>query len=135
MKNITLICLIGLICLVAACNRGPKMVNISGTITIAGETFDKGIVQFDPVDKQGPSAGGKIENGKYSVSVPPGEKIVRIRGTKVVGQFEADPVLNPGVMTDKLQDVTDDKIHWGSDDTRVTAEKNGQVIDIDFPAK
>ena len=115
------------------CHRGPKMVKISGKITIAGETFDQGIVQFDPADKTGASTGGKIKDGKYEVLVPPGEKIVRIRGTKIVGQQEMDPVLNPGVMVNKLQDVTDDKVHWASDDTKVTVTKAASNVDIDFP--
>ena len=110
------------------------MVKISGKITIAGETFDQGIVQFDPADGVGSSTGGEIKAGLYEVMVPPGEKIVRIRGTNVVGQKEMDPVLSPGVMVNKLKDVTDDKVHWASDDTKITVTKAATDVNIDFPA-
>jgi len=117
----------------AGCNRGPKMVKISGKITIAGETFDQGIVQFDPVDGATSSEGAKIKEGKYEAVVPPGEKIVRIRGTNIIGQQEMDPVLNPGVMVNKLKDVTSDKVHWASNDTKITVTKAATNVDIDFP--
>ena len=120
--------------LFAGCNRGPKMVKISGKITIAGETFDQGLVQFDPADGVGPSEGTKIKDGFYEALVPPGEKIVRIRGTNIVGQQEMDPVLNPGVMVNKYDDVTVDRVHWAPDDTRITVTKAAKDVNIDFPA-
>jgi|GEM_PF-3097492 len=120
--------------IVAGCNRGPKLVKISGKITIAGETFDQGIVQFDPVDQSGPSTGGKIKNGMYEVMVTQGEKIVRIRGTNIVGEQPMDPVLNPGVMVPKYQDVTNDRIHWGSNATKITVKTAAKDVNIDFPS-
>ena len=116
------------------CNRGPKMVKISGTITIAGETFDQGMVQFDPTDGVSSSAGTKIVEGKYEAMVPPGEKIVRIRGTNIVGQQPMDPVLNPGVMVNKLKDVTNEKVHWNGSEVKITVEKSAKDVNIDFPA-
>ena len=120
--------------LLSGCDRGPKTVKISGKITIAGETFDQGIVQFDPVDGATPSEGGKIKDGIYEVQIPPGEKIVRIRGSNIIGQYEVDPVLNPGVMGNRVEDVTVDRVHWASNDTKIMVTKAAKNVDIDFPS-
>lgn len=75
---ISLMALCGL--LLVGCQRSTG-VTVTGTVTFNGQPVPDGSITFSPADGKGPSAGGKIENGKYTVSdVPPGEKIVTVVG-------------------------------------------------------
>lgn len=52
---------------------------VTGAVTYDGQPVAKGSITFVPADGKGPSSGGAIENGRYSIEdVPPGEKIVQI---------------------------------------------------------
>ena len=103
---------------------------------VADETVDSGSITFDPADGQGPSDGARIENGKFEADVTTGEKLVKVNGTKIVGQFEADPLANPGVMSNKYEDFPAKVLQ---EEIRVTIEKKDQVVEIkysgDGPAK
>ena len=132
MKNkffvaLALLCAIPLF--ISGCNKGPKKVHITGSVTVAGETVETGSITFDPVDGQGPSEGGTIVNGKFEADVTTGEKRVKAYGSKVVGQFEADPTLNPGVMTNKYEDFPAKAFQ---EEITVKIEKKDQVVDVSF---
>jgi len=64
---------------------------VEGTVTVQDELVDKGVIQFVAVDGNTAEAGGLIKDGKFVVTVPPGEKIVRIRGSRVTGKRQVDP--------------------------------------------
>lgn len=134
MKNIrltavALLCACVAFAFVGCGQKGPKKVKISGVITVDGETVDKGSVRFKPADGEGPTDGAKIADGKFEAEVTTGEKILVVDGSKVVGQFEADPVLNPGVMSDQLE------MYPGmpfKQEKKITVEKKGQTFEIDY---
>lgn len=110
--------------------KGPKKVAVSGTITVDGEPIDVGAVKFDAVDGQGMSDGCKIKDGKFECEMTTGEKKVTVTAaSKVVGQFEPDPVLNPGVTADKLESL--DLTIFKQEKT-ITVEKKGQTFEIDY---
>ena len=71
------------------CGRGDR-VPISGTVTFNGVPVQKGVISFEPFDRQGPTTGGKIANGKYELvgdAAPlPGKKTVRISGGRKTGR-------------------------------------------------
>ena len=72
--------------------KKSKGVRVEGTVTVQGELVDKGVIQFVAVDGSTAEAGGTIKGGKFVVTVvPPGEKIVRIRGSRVTGKRKVDP--------------------------------------------
>jgi hypothetical protein len=59
--------------------------SIAGAVTYDGEPVGDGYITFTPADGKGQDAGGKIENGRYSVSgLPPGPKLVKVIATKKV---------------------------------------------------
>jgi hypothetical protein len=59
--------------------------SIAGAVTYDGEPVGDGYITFTPADGKGPDAGGKIENGRYSVSgLSPGPKLAKVIGTKKV---------------------------------------------------
>ncbi len=112
------------------CDKGPKKVAVSGTITVDGEPIDVGAVKFDAVDGVGMSDGCKIKDGKFECEMTTGEKKVTVTAaSKVVGQFEADPVLNPGVMSDKVESMD---LSVFAQEKTITVEKKGQTFEIDY---
>jgi hypothetical protein len=80
-------------CLLSAClaaaligcgGSGPKMHDVSGTVTFDDQPLPEGDIMFVPDDKSvGPEA-GKIKDGKYSIKVREGKNKVEIRATREV---------------------------------------------------
>jgi hypothetical protein len=60
------------------CNSGPPMGDVQGTVTVNGQPLSEGIVTFDPVNGDTPSAGGPIRDGKFRVQVPVAKQRVGI---------------------------------------------------------
>lgn len=63
---------------------------VQGEVTFEGQPVEDGTVTFEPADGQGPTAGGRISTGRYSIdsdAAPlPGKKIVRIFGVRKTGR-------------------------------------------------
>lgn len=109
--------------------KGPKKVAVSGTITVDGEPIDVGAVKFDSLDG-GMSDGCKIKDGKFECEMTTGEKKVTVTAaSKVVGQFEPDPVLNPGVMADQVESFD---LSVFKQEQKITVEKKGQTFEINY---
>ncbi|MDO4582918.1 MAG: hypothetical protein Q4D62_02335 [Planctomycetia bacterium] len=68
---------LGLLCLVG-CGGGESGTRVSGTVQWKNEPIAKGRIEFVPVDGKTASAGAVIQDGQYSVTMPPGEKVVRL---------------------------------------------------------
>jgi hypothetical protein len=67
------------IVLVGLLGCGAKQAQVSGTVKFEGEPVAKGYISFLPDDGEGSTAGGTIEDGKYSVSgMAPGRKKVHV---------------------------------------------------------
>ena len=62
------------------------MVEIAGQVTIDGTSVSQGTISFAPIDGQGATAEAVIENGKYSTSLPKGNKRVTVHGFAKVGE-------------------------------------------------
>lgn len=115
--------------LVGCGQKGPKKVAVSGTITVDGEPIDVGAVKFDSLDG-GMSDGCKIKDGKFECEMTTGEKKVTVTAaSKVVGQFEPDPVLNPGVMADQVESLD---LSVFKQEQKITVEKKGQTFEINY---
>jgi hypothetical protein len=92
--------------LLAGCGRPAAVV--SGTVTVDGDPASDGSVNFEPVDGQGPSAGAKITDGKFTVpeevAMTPGKKRATVRASVKTGKMvQAAPPPPPGLMTDELR--------------------------------
>jgi hypothetical protein len=70
------------------CGGGDELVKyeIGGQVQLNGQPVKAGNISFVPADGVGPTAGGVITDGQYTVEVPPGPKKVEISSPKVVGQ-------------------------------------------------
>jgi len=79
--------------LLAGCG-GDGRIDVAGQVTFDGKPIDQGTIDFVPADGEGPTAGGLIQGGRYSVRVAPGKKRVEIQGYREVGRgrvVEFDP--------------------------------------------
>jgi hypothetical protein len=95
-------CGIALMACLAGCGRNGGLTEISGTVSYDGQPVKQGTITFLPADGKGPTAATPIADGKYSVKVAPGKKLVKIEGYKVIGQhrFSAN---NPRMVIDQEQ--------------------------------
>lgn len=76
-----------LLLLVVVCISGCSddgLTAVSGTVTFDGEPVADGSISFMPVDGNGITAGGIIENGKYKARVSPGEMAIQIHASREV---------------------------------------------------
>jgi hypothetical protein len=92
---------------------GNGKVTVQGEVTFDGQPVEQGTIIFEPADGEGPSAGGKVENGKYSLAgeagLLPGVKIVRIKAFRKTGrQVEAGPPSPPGTMVEEIERLIPD---------------------------
>jgi hypothetical protein len=69
--------------LAAGCSSGTA--TVSGTVTYEGKPVKTGYISFAPVDGKGTIASGPIADGKYTVAMEPGSKIVKIEAADDAG--------------------------------------------------
>jgi hypothetical protein len=77
---------------VAGCSS--SVATVSGTVSLDGQPLADGTISFLPADGATATAGGPIQKGSYSVTMPPGAKLVRISAMEVIGKrvvYEGDP--------------------------------------------
>lgn len=77
-----------LIALVSGCGGGDgvEKTTITGKVTFDGEVVDTGDIVLEPVSGTGPSAGGNIKDGTFSIDCPVGEMLVRITAARDTGK-------------------------------------------------
>ncbi len=60
--------LLGIIILICGCGSGPKLVQVTGTITLDGKPLENASVHFTFSDQPRPAAGRTDASGKYVLS-------------------------------------------------------------------
>jgi hypothetical protein len=95
-------CGFALMACLTGCGRGGGMAALSGSVSYDGQPVEKGTITFLPADGKGPTAAAPITDGKYSVKVAYGRRVVKIEGFKVLGQhpFSAN---NPRMVVEQQQ--------------------------------
>jgi hypothetical protein len=81
---------------------GIPMADVQGEVKYDGQPIEKGTITFKPADGKGPSVGGEINQGRFSLRVPPGPKRVEVSAVKVVGKTE--PTLEAPTGTDIIKE-------------------------------
>lgn len=105
---------------------------VSGKVTIDGEPIPQGSVTFIAADGATPTGGGTITDGVYTApSVPPGEKIVLVLGTKVVGQEPSLAGVPDSAPRDVVETVTPPAYNAASA-TPLKASITGPQQDLNF---
>jgi hypothetical protein len=65
------------ICVIVGC---AQETSVSGTVTFNGQPIGRGSIRFVSTEKQGPTFGAVIKNGKYTVEkAVPGAKVATIQ--------------------------------------------------------
>jgi hypothetical protein len=69
--------------LAGGCGSGSS--TVSGEVTYEGQPVGGGFITFLPADGKGPSVGGALENGRYTVeNITPGPKVLKVEAVKAV---------------------------------------------------
>jgi hypothetical protein len=111
-------CAFALTACLAGCGRSDGLTAVSGTVSYDGQPVKKGTVTFLPADGNGPTAAAVIADGKYSVKVAPGRKLVRIEGYKVLGRRPYNPGNPKSPMVDKQEQILPQRYNAKSELTR-----------------
>ena len=90
-------CLLAIGCGGAA---GPATYQVTGTVTFQGEPVAEGQIALRDPEGIRPSAGGKIEKGKFAFRSQPGRMQVDITARRETGRFDES---NPGEKTPLLE--------------------------------
>lgn len=72
--------------LLFGCGKKSDRGTVAGTVTLDGAPLKSGIIRFMPIDGATATADAAISDGKFSATVPPGEKKISISAPKVTGQ-------------------------------------------------
>lgn len=122
------------ICLfiVGCSSRGGDM-HISGKVTVEGELAESGTIIFTPQDGQTKVAGGVIENGRYQIEVPPGEKIVQIRVVRLESHEIRDSITGKTFQTEKPIRLTTKEYELPRSPLRASVTQSGEHFDFDLP--
>jgi hypothetical protein len=112
--------------LLAGC-AGKPQAEVAGTVKIDGQPLQEGEIIFAAADGQTAPSAATIVEGKYSLQVAPGKKLVRInasRPTKVV-----DPVMGTAARESMIPEEFNVQ-------TKLTADvKPGKQEGVDFEVK
>ena len=68
------------------CSSKTSQSSVSGKVTLDGQPLANGLIDFVAVDRNSPTAQAAVTDGQFAAVVPPGEKRVEIRATKVTGK-------------------------------------------------
>ena len=115
------------------CSSDGK-VSVSGKVTVDGAPVETGFIAFAPADGNTSVEGAEIVNGEYSAKVPPGEKIVRIRGMKLQPNEVYDAVSQTTLTSSGAIRITDAKYEAEKSPLQATITKSGETHDFDLPA-
>jgi len=118
---------------VSGCS-GDGTVRISGKVTVNGEPVETGSIAFAPADGNTSVEGAEIVNGEYKAKVPPGDKIIRIRGMKLLPSEVYDAVSQTTHVSSTAIRITDAKYEAADSPLQATITKNGETHDFDLPS-
>jgi hypothetical protein len=68
------------------CSTDVKHGAVSGTVTLDGQPLKSGTIRFDSADGRTAAADATIADGKFNLTLPPGDKHVSITSPKVIGK-------------------------------------------------
>jgi hypothetical protein len=77
---------VGLILALIGATGCSSQSTVTGEVTVDGNPLKEGTIRFEPMDGKSQTASVSIVDGRFSVSLSPGEKRVQISAPKVVGK-------------------------------------------------
>jgi hypothetical protein len=125
------VCILCCCILIVGCTKKSNRGTVSGTVTLDGEPLKSGVIRFVPADGQTATADSAITDGKYSASVPPGDKQISISAPKVIGQRRVYETPDSPTV-DTVQELVPAKYNAK---TELTFTVNAGSQEKDFPLK
>jgi len=114
----------------AGCSTDTKNGTVIGTVTLDGQPLQSGLIRFVPADGQTATADAPITDGKFSATMPIGEKKISISSPKVVGKRKMYETAD-SPMVDTIQELLPPKYNAQSTLTiTVKAGKQDQPYDL-----
>jgi hypothetical protein len=114
----------------AGCSGGGGEATVSGTVKLDGRPLKAGLIKFIPADGKTPTADATITDGKYTATVPPGDKRVEVTAPKVVGKMKMyDTPDSPTV--DQVEELLPKRYNTASELT-YTVTAGSQTKDFDL---
>lgn len=120
----------------AGCDQGGGVTRcaVEGKVTLDGAPVEEGSIAFIPTGgTEGPTAGGQIQNGQYSVPSAKGPVVgryrVEIRAPRKTGKMIQNPMAEPGTMVEEIAEGAPAK--YNSESTLEEEIKAGKNV-IDF---
>lgn len=68
------------------CSANAGRSTVTGTVTLDGQPIKAGLIRFLPADGASATADAPITDGKFTATVPPGDKRIEITAPKVLGK-------------------------------------------------
>lgn len=127
-------CLACLLIVCIGCGSGaPPRASVSGRVSVDGVPVEDGSISFVPTNgNTGPTAGGSIVNGRYSIAAAkgpaPGWNLVVISGSKKTGKKVPSGVV-PQAIVDEIVSVVPERYHT---DSTLNRELRPGVNTVDF---
>ncbi|MGL4943556.1 MAG: hypothetical protein ACRC46_10240 [Thermoguttaceae bacterium] len=109
-----------------------SLIPVSGTVCVDGQPVEAGIISFEALDGATAVAGAEIKSGKYSTEVPPGEKIVKIRGSRLEAHTMTDDLSKKTFDVQRPIRITHQDYELNSP-LRASITKSGAPVNFDLP--
>lgn len=105
---------------------GPTEAEVSGTVYMDGKPLKEGDIIFEEMDKSKTPAAGKIADGKFTLKVTPGSKIVRVNASRPTKK--PDPVMGSAAKEEMIAKEYNEL-------SILKAEIKGKTEDLRFEVK
>ena len=110
-----------LVALCAGCGKsdGVDRASVEGKVTLDGVAIEDGSIAFIPAGgNKGPTAGGVIRDGRYSIAGAHGPVLgrhrVEIHASRKTGKKIQTPMASPGTMMDETVEAVPDRYNAAS---------------------
>jgi hypothetical protein len=120
------LCLIGL----GGCSGDGQSV-LTGEVTLDGQPLKEGLIKFIPLDGKTTTADAVITDGRFTATVPVGEKRVEISAPKVVGKTRMMP---ESPEKDIIDELLPERYNAKSD-LKMTVERGPQTKKFELKSK
>jgi hypothetical protein len=128
------VALLTALALAAGCGGGSATGEVTGTVKVDGKAPPPGSsITFFPIDGKSPTAGGAIEDGKYSVRVPVGMAKIEIRVWRPVSKSK-EVKAGPGPAGDLVEESLPPKYNDESEE-RLDVRPGKNLKDFDLRSK
>ncbi|MDR3198700.1 MAG: carboxypeptidase-like regulatory domain-containing protein [Planctomycetaceae bacterium] len=114
----------------SSCSSNERGITISGNVTLDGTPIPNGQIHFLDQQTKVPVTAA-IRNGKYSVSIEPGEKSVKVFAEKIVGKIPRDSARPDGEMIDKTEQYVPKQFNTNSE-LKITVVNKKEVHDFNL---